>query len=73
MLDIMGKDESLRNDVDILDSIINVCLFKVNGSFVNCQVMRLSLTNEKWEMCYGAWTSTMFCLTYIYVKITMFD
>jgi hypothetical protein len=46
MLDIMGKDESLRNDVDILDSIINVCLFKVNGSFVNCQVMRLSLTNE---------------------------
>jgi hypothetical protein len=41
----MGKNESLCNDVDILDSILNVCLFKVNGSFMNCQVMRLALTN----------------------------
>ena len=46
MLDIMGNDESLRNDVDILDSILNVCLFKVNCSFVNCQVIRLSLTKK---------------------------
>jgi hypothetical protein len=45
MLDIMGKDGSLHND-DILDNILNVCVFKVNGSCVNCQVMRLSLTKE---------------------------
>ena len=41
MLDITWKDESLRNDVDILDSILNVCVFNVNGSCVNCQVMKL--------------------------------
>ena len=36
MLDIMWKEESLRNDVDILDSILNVCVFKVKGCCVNC-------------------------------------
>jgi hypothetical protein len=78
MLDIMWKDESLRNDVNILDSILNVCVFKVNGSCVNCQVMKLSLTKEIWEVWYVALTSmylmyvripgkeiTMFWLTYI--------
>ena len=45
-LDIRRNEESLRNDVDILDSILNVCVFKVNGCCVNCQVTKLSLTNE---------------------------
>jgi hypothetical protein len=45
-LDIRRKEESLRNDADILDSILNVCVFKVNGCCVNCQVMKLSLTKE---------------------------
>jgi hypothetical protein len=57
MLDIMWKEESLRNDVDILDSILNVCVFKVKGCCVNCQVMKLSLTTEIWEVWYGVWTS----------------
>jgi len=26
----------LRNDVDILDSIMNVCVFEVKGCCVNC-------------------------------------
>ena len=50
MLDIMWKDESLCNDTDILDSIMNVCVFKVNGSCVNCQMMKLLLTNKN-EKC----------------------
>jgi hypothetical protein len=45
-LDIRRKEESLCNDADILDSILNVCVFKVNGCCVNCQVMKLSLTKE---------------------------
>jgi len=45
-LDIRKKEESLRNDADILDSILNVCVFKVNSCYVNCQMMKLSLTNE---------------------------
>ena len=45
-LDIRRKEESLRNDADILDSILNVCVIKVNGCYVNCQVMKLSLTKE---------------------------
>jgi hypothetical protein len=45
-LDIRRKEKSLRNDVDILDSILNVCVFKVKGCCVNCQVMKLSLTKE---------------------------
>jgi hypothetical protein len=57
MLDIRLKEESLRNDVDILDSILNVCAFKVKGCCVNCQVMKLSLTKEIWEVWFGAWTS----------------
>jgi len=57
MLDIRWKEESLRNDVDILDSILNVCVFKVKGCCVNCQVMKLLLTNEIWEVWFGAWTS----------------
>jgi hypothetical protein len=36
----------LRNDVDILDNILNVCVFKVKGCCVNCQVMKLSLTKK---------------------------
>jgi hypothetical protein len=40
----------LRNDVDILDSILNVCVFKVNGCCVNCQVTKLSLT-KNYEKC----------------------
>jgi len=36
MLDIMWKEESLHNDVDILDSILNVCVIKVKGCYVNC-------------------------------------
>ena len=45
-LDIRRKEESLRNDVNILDSILNVCVFKMNGCCVICQVMKLSLTKE---------------------------
>jgi hypothetical protein len=45
-LDIRRKEESLRNDVDILDNILNVCVFKVNSCCVNCQVTKLSLTKE---------------------------
>ena len=26
----------LRNDIDILDSIMNVCVFEVEGCCVNC-------------------------------------
>jgi hypothetical protein len=40
----------LRNDADILDSILNVCVLKVNGCCVNCQLMKLSLT-KKYEKC----------------------
>ena len=40
----------MRNDADILDSILNVCVFKVNGCCVNCQVMKLLLT-KKYEKC----------------------
>jgi hypothetical protein len=54
MLDIMGKDESLCNDVDILDSILNVCLFKVNGSFVNCMSSDEIIIN-KWNMRNVLW------------------
>jgi len=46
MLDIRRNEESLHNDVDILDSIMNVCVFRVNGCYVNCQGMKLSLTKE---------------------------
>jgi hypothetical protein len=49
-LDIRKKKESLRNDVDILDSILNVCVFKVKGCCENCQVMKLSLIKEIWEV-----------------------
>ena len=49
-LDIRRKEESLRNDADILDSILNVCVFKVNRCCVNCQVMKLLLT-KKYEKC----------------------
>jgi hypothetical protein len=52
-LDIRRKEESLRNDADILDSILNVCVFKVNGCCVNCQVIKLSLTNKIWEVWLG--------------------
>jgi hypothetical protein len=45
-LDIRRKEESLRNDINILDNILNVCVFKVNGCCVNCQVMKLSLTKK---------------------------
>jgi hypothetical protein len=44
------RRKSLRNDADILDSILNVCVFKVNGCCVNCQVMKLLLT-KKYEKC----------------------
>jgi hypothetical protein len=46
MLDLRRKEESLRIDADILDSILNVCVLKVNGCCVNCQVMKLSFTKE---------------------------
>jgi len=46
MLDIMWKEKSLHNDVDILDSILNVCVFEVKGCCENCQVMKLSLTTK---------------------------
>ena len=45
-LDIRRKEESLHNDADILDSILNVYVLKVNSCCVNCQVMKLSLTKE---------------------------
>ena len=45
-LDIRRNEESLHNDADILDSILNVCVFGVNGGCVNCQGMKLSLTKE---------------------------
>jgi len=64
-LDIRRKEESLRNDVNILDSILNVCVFKVNGCCVICQVMKLSLTKEIWEVWFGAWTS----IHLVYVRI----
>jgi len=54
MLDIRRKEESLRNDVNILDSILNVYVFKVNGCGVICQVMKLSLTKEIWEVWFEA-------------------
>jgi len=44
------RRKSLRNDADILYSILNVCVFKVNGCCVNCQVMKLSLI-KKYEKC----------------------
>ena len=44
--DIRRKEESLRNDVNILDSILNVCVFKVNGCCVIFQVMKLSLIRK---------------------------
>jgi len=65
MLDIMWKKEILRNHVDILDSIMNVCVFKVKGCYVNCQVMKLLLTKERWEVWYEAWTS----IYLVYVRI----
>jgi hypothetical protein len=45
-LDIRRKEESLCNDADILDSILNACVFKVNSCCVNWQVMKLSLTKK---------------------------
>jgi hypothetical protein len=45
-LDIRRKEESLRNNANILDSILNVCVFKVNDCCVNFQVMKLSLTKK---------------------------
>jgi len=30
------KGGKLRNDVNILDSILNVCVFEVKGCYVNC-------------------------------------
>jgi len=44
------RKKSLRSDADILDSIMNVCVFKVNGCCVNCQVIKLSLT-KNYEKC----------------------
>jgi len=64
-LDIRRKEESLRNDADILDSILNVCVLKVNGCCVNCQGMKLSLIKEIWEVWFGAWTS----IHLVYVRI----
>jgi hypothetical protein len=52
-LDIRRKEESLHNDADILDSILNVYVLKVNSCCVNCQVMKLSLTKELWEVWLG--------------------
>jgi hypothetical protein len=66
MLDIMWKEESLRNDVDILESILNVCVFKVKGCYVNSQVMKLSLTTKIWEVWYEAWTN----IHLVYVRIS---
>jgi len=72
-LDIRRKEESLRNDADILDSILNVCVFKVNGCCVNCQVMKLSLTKEIWEVWFGARTSIhLVCVRILGKGITMY-
>jgi hypothetical protein len=65
MLDIKRNEESLHNDADILDSILNVCLFRVNGCCVNCQWLKLSLTKEIWEVWFEAWTS----IHLVYVRI----
>jgi hypothetical protein len=65
MLDIMWKEESLRYDVDMLDSILNVCVFEVKGCYVNCQVMKLSLIKEIWEVWYEGCTS----IHLVYVRI----
>jgi hypothetical protein len=62
---ILCKRKSLRNDVDIMESILNVCVFEVKGCYVNCQVTKLSLTTEIWEVWYGAWTS----IHLVYVRI----
>jgi hypothetical protein len=64
-LDIRWKEENLRNDVDILDNILNVCVFKVKRCCVNCQVMKLSLTKEIWEVWFGAWTN----IHLVYIRI----
>ena len=45
-LDIRRNKESLHNDSDILDSILNVYVFAVNGCYVNYEGMKLSLTKE---------------------------
>jgi len=65
MLNIMWKEESLRNDVDMLDNILNVCVFEVKGCYVNCQVTKLSLIKEIWEVWYEAWTN----IHLVYVRI----
>jgi hypothetical protein len=65
MLDIRWKEESFHNDVDILDGILNVYAFKVKCCCVNCQVMKLSLTKEIWEVWFEAWTS----IHLVYVRI----
>jgi hypothetical protein len=73
MLNIRWKEESLRNDVDILDNILNVCVLKVKGCCVNCQVMKLSLTKKIWEVWFGAWTNIH--LVYVWIPgkgITMY-
>jgi hypothetical protein len=62
----MWKEESLCNDVDILENILNVCVFEAKGCCVNCQVIKLSLTTEIWEVWYRAWTS----IYLVYVKIS---
>jgi hypothetical protein len=64
-LDIRRNEESLHNDADILDSILNVCVFRENGCYENCQGMKLSLTKEMWEVWFGAWTS----IHLVYVRI----
>ena len=54
MLDIIWQDESLRNDVDILDNILNVWVFKVNGSYVNCYEIIIDKDqNEKCDIRCG--------------------
>jgi hypothetical protein len=64
-LDIGRNEESLHNDADILDNILNVYVFRVNDCCVNCQRMKLSLTKEIWEVWFGAWTS----IHLVYVRI----
>ena len=46
MLDIRRKEERLCDDANIFNSILNVCVFKVNGCCVDCQVKKLSLTKK---------------------------
>jgi hypothetical protein len=46
-LDIRRNEESLRNDVDILDSILNVCVFKVM-----VVVWIAKWQNYRWQMKY---------------------